>query len=71
MSLVIQALQFLICAGDKGEVDRVSEGSLKVRVIHSNPSVNNNHFFIPVTRVFFYEAKMSAFVHRVGFFVSS
>jgi hypothetical protein len=50
-----------------GKVDRVIEGGLEVRVIHSLPSVFNNHFVINVTRVFFYEAKISTFVHRAGF----
>jgi hypothetical protein len=42
MSLILQSLHFLLCAGDVGEVDWVREGGLEVRVIHSYPLVWND-----------------------------
>jgi len=49
LSLILQALHLLPGARWDGKVDRVIEGGLEVRVIHSHPSVCNNHFVITVT----------------------
>ncbi len=39
VSLIVQALQFLICTGDNSKVDWIIEGCLKVRVTYSHPLV--------------------------------